>query len=422
MLFSEALGHFMRLLVRASRQRLQGTRGIDPVELTGRLPDPIGLYVHVPFCERICAFCPYNKTLYDPGLARRYIAGLRRELDLVTPHMSSRAMTSLYIGGGSPTLLPELIEELCAVARDLGVSGEMGVEVLPGHATPKLLGRLRRAGINYVSIGVQSFDDAVLGYLGRSHDARTGRAALESALAEGFDCVDVDLVFDVVRFGVEGVLADSEQIFALGAGQLSVYPMMRFGYTPVGAHKIHDERREKQALDAICRAGARRGYQRTSVWTYNRDPSQRYTSITREFYLGLGPSGSSFLDGLFTVNSFDTATYADLLDGGRLPVVLHATMGRRSAMAYYLFWRAYEGCIEGDRFRRLFGVSLNRAVPGLLAFLRLSGSARQEGDAYVLTRRGFDLFHTVERWVTYNFIEPTWAACRSDPFPDDLRL
>ncbi len=421
-IFAEALGHASRLLSKASRQRMRPVRGMDPAELTAALPARVGLYVHVPFCQQICTFCPYNKELFDGDLSRRFADAARRELALLAPSLRQREVPSVYIGGGTPTLLPDLIEEVCALAHEIGAGGEIGVEVLPTHARPALLRRLRGLGVTHLSLGVQSFDDAVLSFLGRAHDAREARRAVDAALAAGFDCVDVDLVFDVAGFGEHGVVRDAELLFSLGAGQLSVYPMMRFAYTPVGQRREHDEAAEKRALRAIERAGRRRGYTRTSVWTYNRDPASRYTSITREHYVGAGPSGSSFLDGTFTINTFDTRAYVELLRQRLLPVVMRSDMGGRAAQAYYLFWRFYEGSVQRRRFAELFGAPVERNFAPLLGLLGAAGALRARGDAYLLTDRGFDLFHTVERWVTYNFIEPTWAACRTAPFPKELRL
>ena len=416
------MGRMLRLAALVSKQKLTSVRGLPPARLADTMPAQIGLYAHVPFCRSICSFCPYNKVLFDSALAARYKDAMRREIELVSPLLEGRRVTSLYIGGGTPTLLPEFVEELCQVGRNLGVQREIGVEVLPTDATPEMLARLRGAGVNFVSIGVQSFDDEVLQYLGRGHDSRTARVALDNALKVGFDCIDVDLVFDPTRFGIDRVLSDATETFKLGVHQISTYPMMRFSYTPIGNDKVHDESTEKQVLDDIEHRGRDLGYVRSSVWTYNLDRDTRYTSITREFYLGLGPSGSSFLNGMFTINSFDTAAYADMVEKGSLPVVMMSDMDQKGVTSYYLFWRMYEGIIGRERFQRLFGISVEKAFPLLMGLFVAIGGVQRRGDNYYLTRRGYDLFHTVERWVTYQFIEPTWDACRSTPHPDTLVL
>lgn len=416
------IGRLVRLLTLRGHHSMESVRGLPPRELTRSRPDEVGLYFHIPFCERICSFCPYNKSLFEPEIAQQYHRALRAELEMWLPSLAGRRITSLYIGGGTPTLMPELIEELCDLGKSLGVEGEIGVEVLPNHAEPETLQRLRAAGVTYISLGVQSLHEEILSKLGRPHDEQETRRALDTTLAQGFECVDVDLLFDVVRFGPEAVLSDAEEVFRSGATQLSAYPMMRFGYTPDGGDRRHDEALEKQVLAEIERRGRKQGYERSSVWTFNRDLKKRYTSITREFYVGFGASASSFLDGTFVVNTFDTSTYIDLVDQGRLPVVLRSDMRGRARMTYYLFWRFYEGIIDTRRFADIFGVSVERAFPGLLAVFVATGAMRRERGRYVLNRRGLDLFHTIERWVTYNFIEPLWAACRADPYPKNLEM
>jgi len=415
------LGRLIRLLSAFPRHELEPVTGLPSGELNLSGLDEVGLYVHVPFCESICNFCPYNKVLYEPGLMRRYQAALRREMDLLLSP-GPVPIGSVYIGGGTPTVAPELIEELAAAGPELGAGGEIAVEVLPDHASPALLRRLHQAAVTFVSIGVQSFSDPVLRYLGRTHHGRTARAALDAALVERFECVDVDLMFDPVRFGPNGVINDCEAVFRTGAHQVSVYPMMQFSYTPIGNDKLHDEHKEKQTFRRIEEIGRRHGYDRSSVWTFNRNAPGRYTSITREFYVGLGPSASSFLNQLFTVNTFDVRSYCELLEANRLPIALRSRMSKRAMMTYYLFWRFYEGRIDRRRFAHLFDVQVEQAFLPLVAFLLAVGGMKHTRDAYVLTERGFELFHTIERWVTYNFIEPLWSACRNRPFPDALRL
>ncbi|MCU0266987.1 MAG: radical SAM protein, partial [Actinomycetia bacterium] len=134
-------------------------------------------HLHVPFCERICPFCPYNKVLATAALAERYFAALGDEVDAYATCYAARrgpAFTSLYVGGGTPTLYPE---QLAAVVARLPVSGERAIEVLPNHGTPQRLDRLAEIGFTAVSIGAQSFHDGVLARLRRPHDAATSRRA-----------------------------------------------------------------------------------------------------------------------------------------------------------------------------------------------------------------------------------------------------
>lgn len=331
--------------------------------------EPVGAYVHVPFCARLCPFCPYNKMLPRGGIADRYFAALATEARRwVAEGASGRdGFTSLYVGGGTPTLYPD---HLAAVLGELPVTGERAIEVLPTHATPARLDALAALGFTAVSVGVQSFSDAALRHLGRPHDASAGLAALRNAVGR-FELVDADLILDVeFDDGQAGsFLADLRRCFELGVDQVSTYPLMRFGYTPFGAARA-DGRREHRVLAEATRIAADHGYERRSVWTFNRPSSASYTSITRRRFVGMGAGAASFLGRDFLVNHFDVEAYIASVAAGGPPIARRFALGRVGGAAYERFWRAYAG--------------------------RLSP-------------RAFDLFHDLERWVTHALIEPLWA-------------
>lgn len=353
------------------------TTRLDADAVVASCDGALGAYVHVPFCATLCPFCPYNKVRARDDLAERYFPSLATEMGWYVAalrHSGREAFTSLYIGGGTPTLYPQA---LARIIDALPVSGERAVEVLPLHATPTRLDALGAAGITAVSIGAQSFHDEVLRILRRPHDAATSMSAVQNALNR-FDCVDVDLIVDVAWEDdphlAEAFLVDVEQCFALGVDQVSTYPLMRFGYTPFGtAH--HDRRREHELLHQLTSIAQRYGYERRSVWTFNRADAATYTSITRRRFLGMGAGSASFTGRDFYVNHFGLAAYSDDVDAQRLPVARWLHLGPAAGGLYDAFWQAYAGSIAGHR----------------------------------LGRRGFDLYHDVERLITYQLIEPLWA-------------
>jgi len=350
-----------------------------------------GLYLHIPFCRSFCPFCPYNKVLYEPALVQDYFAALTREVDQYRAHIRE-PFASLYIGGGTPSLcLPQLQE----IVQTVPVSGEKAIEVLPSHVTRENLDHLQAMGINYLSLGVQSFDDAVLHYLKRPHTVADNHRALELA-AGRFDCVDVDLIFDVAYEEAGTFFRDLQTCFEAGVEQVSSYPLMRFGYTPFGKSK-HMPEKEHRVLDR---------YERRSVWTFNRRHTANYTSITREFYLGCGAGAGSYTGASFFLNHFSPATYIEKIRSGQLPVARSKLMSATRSAAYYLFWQAYTGRIDCARFEALFPGRLT--LQGLLSTLQWAGMLRREGDGLRLTPRGYARYHDLERWVTYHFIEPLW--------------
>lgn len=375
----------------------------------GLLDGAVGAYVHVPFCSRICPFCPYNKVVPRGDQPDRYFAALGTEIAryLEAGAAGQDGFTSVYVGGGTPTLFPD---QLAGVLADLPTRGERAVEVLPTHATVHGLDALRDMGVTAVSIGAQSLNDDVLRRLRRPHDAAQSRAAIVAAVGR-FDLVDVDLIVDVAFADTfaDAFLRDFAECLRLGADQVSTYPLMRFGYTPFGrAH--HDRRAEHHVLARADRIAAAHGYERRSVWTFNRRTSTTYTSITRRRFLGLGAGSSSFLGRDFLVNHFGVQTYIDAVAAGRPPVARWLHLGTAGGLAYDAFWQAYAGRIDIPGLRTSYGRSAG-ALQAALVPLVGAGLVRRTAQPgqYALTRAGFDRYHDLERWVTYQMIEPLWG-------------
>jgi coproporphyrinogen III oxidase-like Fe-S oxidoreductase len=377
-----------------------GTAAPGPADVLESFPAPFGLYLHVPFCRSICPYCPYNKVLLRGGMAAPYFAALRAELGLygaATVHFQS-----LYVGGGTPSLC---LDELGPLVSGLDVAHERAIEVLPNHATAGNVARLGELGFDYVSLGIQSFDDRMLRHLGRLNTAADNRLALERCVGS-FACVNADLIFDVA-FSEPGVfLRDLEECCRAGVEQISTYPLMHFGYTPFGKQG-HAPRREHELLRWACELAASLGYERRSVWTFTRRGAPLYASIARELYLGCGAGAASFTGTSFLVNHFGLAPYERALAEGRLPLARRARLGPRRAAAYYAFWQLYAPGIDVARLEQLFP-GAGSVTPLLAALLRLGYLERQPDGRLHLSARGLDRYHDVERWVTYHLIEPLW--------------
>lgn len=383
--------------------------GEQPARVIQLSDGPVGVYVHVPFCSRLCPFCPYNKVVPRSRQPERYFDALLTEARCYVDAgaAGSAGFTSLYVGGGTPTLFPDLLRRVVEV---LPVTGERAIEVLPTHATPERLEALRLIGFTAVSVGVQSFSDEVLRHLRRPHDARDARVAVENAV-ERFDLVDADLILDVEYDDAHAgtFLRDLVRCFELGVGQVSTYPLMRFGFTVFGPGG-HDRRREHEVLAEATRLAEAHGYERRSVWTFNRPGSPSYTSITRRRFLGLGAGASSFLGRDFLVNHFGVETYIAAVEEGRLPLARRLHLGPVGGLAYDAFWQAYSGylCVPTLAPTGGVGAVALRAATSVLVAGGLLAPATQDA-CHGLTPRGFDCYHDLERWVTYHLIEPLWA-------------
>ena len=186
-------------------------------------PAPLGLYVHVPFCDSTCDFCAFYQTQPAAGAVEKFLDGIAREAALVP---WARPVTTVFWGGGTPGLLaPRDLARLAETvrARCGGPPGEWTVELAPTTVTAERLAVLRDAGVTRVSLGVQSFQPALLEALGRQHTRERVFRAYERIRAAGFASVNLDLMFALPGQSDEGWAADVREAVALAPDHLSTY-------------------------------------------------------------------------------------------------------------------------------------------------------------------------------------------------------
>lgn len=190
---------------------------------------PLGLYVHLPWCERKCPYCDFNSHEAAAIPEDAYVDALLEDLGEDLPLVWGRRIETLFIGGGTPSLFSgAAIDRLLAGLRALtnfAPSVEITLESNPGSADAGRYRDYRAAGVNRLSIGVQSFDDRMLAALGRVHDAAEARRAIELARAAGFDNLNLDLMYGLPGQSLDAACADLEQALAFAPEHLSHYQL-----------------------------------------------------------------------------------------------------------------------------------------------------------------------------------------------------
>jgi oxygen-independent coproporphyrinogen-3 oxidase len=196
--------------------------------------DALGVYVHIPFCSSICNYCNFNRGLYDEALKTRYVAALRQEIAAAPAAVSA---DTVFFGGGTPSLLqPDEIASIIQSVRDrfdLAADAEITLETNPETIGREKLERFREAGVNRISFGVQSFQDAELKRLGRIHSADRARAAVREARAAGFDNVSLDLMMWLPGQSVESWLGNVEALVEAGPDHASLYLLELYPNAPL---------------------------------------------------------------------------------------------------------------------------------------------------------------------------------------------
>src|SRR5437870_8868885 len=276
------------------------------------------LYLHVPFCQRRCSYCDFSIAVRKHIPARAYVDAVLGELAAVCPADPGReprgfggeSLDTLYLGGGTPSLLPpDAISALLTSLRDaFHVTSsrdavEVTLEANPEDVTPDSARAWRRAGVNRVSLGAQSFDDRVLQWMHRSHDAARIGDAVRALRAAGFDNISLDLIFALPADLERDWARDLDLACALLPAHLSLYGLTVEERTPLArwisrgaAAAPDDERYAEEYLLAHERLTAS-GYQFYEVSNAARDGRRsRHNSAywSGRPYLGLGPAAHSF--------------------------------------------------------------------------------------------------------------------------------
>ncbi|HTM23928.1 MAG TPA: radical SAM family heme chaperone HemW [Vicinamibacterales bacterium] len=200
----------------------------------GARPSNLGLYVHIPFCSSICNYCNFNRGLYDEALKTRYVAAVRREIELAASGLEA---DTIFFGGGTPSLLEP--EEVAAIVQslrgrfDLDRNSEITLEANPETVDREKLERFRAVGVNRLSFGVQSFHDAELRRLGRIHSADRARQAVRDARAAGFDNVSLDLMMWLPGQSVAAWLENVDALIEAAPDHASLYLLELYPNAPL---------------------------------------------------------------------------------------------------------------------------------------------------------------------------------------------
>lgn len=405
------------------------TRSVKPFtfknEYDSSLPfsdcDSLGLYIHIPFCKSLCNFCPYCKVPYEKDLCDRYIDALIQEIHLVGgSHDGKKRTTSLYFGGGTPALAVNRLSEIIAAIREHFIITEgIGIELHPDNVTPTVLQACKDAGVTKLSIGIQSFNTKFQHILGR---CAVKPDRLQDVLSQvTFETVSMDFIFALPGQTFEDLKTDLDIAFQIGANHVAIYPFIDFSFTdsPVTALPKKEKR---ELLDAITLYCQTQGYTRNSIWTFSSDKDARYSSMTRDNFLGFGCSATTLLKDQFKINTFSVEEYCKRIHEEKLPTSLTLRFTSRQRMVYYLFWTAYSTEVDSAAFEAFFGVPLRQMYGAELKLAKLLGFITEDNGIYRMTLKGAFYYHYYENYYTLAYIDKMWGILRKEAFPSQIIL
>jgi oxygen-independent coproporphyrinogen-3 oxidase len=361
------------------------------------------LYIHVPFCPKKCVYCDFYSIPYDESLAHQYVTALVHEIEIIREKAGE--LSTVYIGGGTPTTLPTLaLVRLMRSVRTLftlSSDAEITIEANPGTITRESVEALVGAGINRMSIGIQSFDDNDLKMLGRIYDFQDALKALAVARHGGITNLGIDLIYGIPGQTPEAWFRQVSRAIEILPEHISAYELTIEDGTPLheavmsgDVEKPPDETIVSMYFHTIERLTAA-GYRHYEISNFGLPGFQCRHNLNywdRGEYLGAGAGAHSFMGGRRKKNVADVEQYLNSLKHGRLPVEDDVEISHEEALkeVIMLGLRKTEG-VDVARCMSEFGKDLISLSEGLIA----EGLLVCEQGCLRLTRKGLVVSNTV---------------------------
>ncbi len=343
-----------------------------------------GLYVHIPFCLSKCAYCAFTSYPVKNFKPADYLKALHLEIDLWSGKYNEEHFSSIFIGGGTPTILSENnLTELFAKIRtrfSISPDAEITIETNPNTIDKGKASILRKLGVTRLSIGIQSFDDHTLKLINRTHTSQEGREAIKAARQAGFDNINLDLIYGLPEQTPDKWRETLKEALALepdhlAAYQLSLDPGSKFSeHVNKGELQLPDEEQEAQMHEDTRHIIVHSSLEHYEISNYAKPGKRCRQNLLywhNEEYLGIGAGAVSYISGSRTGNTTDPAIYEQKLQAGELPVHESETLDREGSFRETVIMglRLIEGVDLGrlaDRYgidtRKYYGQTLKKLL------------------------------------------------------------
>lgn len=387
----------------------------------------IGLYVHIPFCKSMCPYCAYNKIKYDKSLVKPYLGAVLKEIELYYEKLGKVEISSVYIGGGTPTnLIDELSVILKAIKEKFTVVGDICLETSISDINKSVIKKLKKDGITLISIGVQSFKDKHLCFLGRNYQAKDIFSAIEVAKLANFSSVNLDLMFALPAQSITDVMFDLDKAINLNINQITTYPLFTFPYSSVGKYlklkkiKMPNILTRRKVYKKIHNYLLKKGFNRVSVWGFKKGDSPRYSSVTRDYYIGVGAGAGSSFSNVFYLNTFSVSQYIKTLSVSKLPISVKMDITPSLSKYYWFYWKLYDTCFSREQIKDVFGN--DKKVLKIIKLFQVLRLVKENGKEFFLTERGSFWIHLAQNYFMLNYINKVWSIAMKEPWPEKIKI
>lgn len=353
---------------------------------------PIHLYTHIPFCVQLCPYCSFHRYPFEENSARVYFKALRKELAIYAD-MGFR-FSSVYVGGGTPTVLMDELCETIGLIETLFKPGEISVETNPDRLERDQITSLANAGVRRVSVGIQSFSDDILKAIGRYEKYGSG-AELARKVFDALGSVEtlnVDMIYNFPIQNSSMLEHDLATLLKILPDQVTFYPLMISHATHKQMESIMggvSPGKEKVFYNMIT-STLEPLYQPNSAWCFSRGGSPMIDEyvVGGEEYVGAGSGAFGLVGGAIYANTFSLGEYVRSLESGRLPIRHRKAFSLHEMARYSLLMNLFGLKLDLGLFKQRFGHSIWYLLGPEIFFFMLTGAISIAPSQLRLTSRG----------------------------------
>jgi oxygen-independent coproporphyrinogen-3 oxidase len=226
---------------------------------------------------------------------------------------------------------------------------------------------------------------------------------------------------------VQDVITDVKKALASGVNQITVYPLFTFPYSTIGKYlklkkvkmpNIIIRRRMYKAIHELCLAN---GFQRVSVWGFKRSNAPRYSSVTRDNYIGFGAGAGSNVTGVYYLNTFSVKEYIKTCSNNKFPIALKMDFTKSMSLYHWFYWRLYDTYIPKKELFKLFG-NKDRKILRILRLMKMLQLCKENKNGIALNEKGAFWLHLLQNYFSLNYINKVWSIAQKVPWPREIKI
>lgn len=376
---------------------------VDKLQKNADSVDNLGIYIHVPFCIKKCNYCDfYSCAQKSANNVSEYIDALCKHIKAEAPAYRKRKIDTVFIGGGTPSLvLPKDFEKLAETigkSFSLTQDAEFSIEANPGTLSDEKLRTYKSCGVNRLSIGLQSANDEELKTLGRIHTFDDFKENFLLARRCGFDNINVDIMYGLPDENLKKISKTLDKVSEFSPEHISAYCLKIEENTPFFDIKdtllLPDDDKICDTYLAVCDKLKDCGYEQYEISNFSKIGYRCRHNLkywNDEEYIGFGPSAHSFFEGRRYFYDDNTEKYLSDINSGKMPTKISENERKNSednADEYIMLkMRLFDG-IDGEEFRQKFGISFEEYTGGMEKYI-LGGYMEKCAGVYRFTPKGF---------------------------------